>query len=134
MDHMARLLALAACAGVAFGAGAAQAAESKVTVVNAGAGTDAVKVVRDKDTGKIRAATSDEIAAMGTTSRLAPNVSILNRPATTMIQRPDGSATIRRSLEDLDSIVAERGADGRLSKRHGDKHAPAASSQTAPKE
>jgi hypothetical protein len=58
----------------------------------------------------------------------------LNRPGTTMIQRADGSATIRRSLEDLDSVVAERGADGRLEKRHGGKDAPKASTQTAPKE
>jgi hypothetical protein len=119
---------------MAFAAGAAHATESNVTVVNVGGGADAVKVVRDKDTGRIRAATSDEIAAIGTTSRLAPNVTILNRPATTMVERPDGSATIRRSLDDLDSIVAERGADGRLSKRHGGKDAPKPSTQTAPKE
>lgn len=132
MDRMSKLLALAACTGMAFAAGTAQAADSKVTVVKAGGGTDAVKVVRDKDTGKIRAATPEEMDAMGNSS-LAPNVVVLSRPVTTMVQRPDGSATIRRSLDELDSVVMERGADGKLSMRHGGKHvAPAP--QTAPKE
>jgi len=132
MDRMSKLLALAACTGMAFAAGTAQAAESKVTVVNAG--TDAVKVVRDKDTGRIRAATAEEIEAMGP-SRLAPNIVTLSRPTTTAVTRPDGSTTIRRTLEDLDSVVMERGSDGKFRMRHGCKDAPAApATQTAPKE
>jgi hypothetical protein len=133
MDRMSRMLALAACTGMALASGVAQAAESNVVVVKAGGGTDAVKVVRDKDTGRIRAATPDEIESMGSSS-LAPNVVVLSRPATTMVSRPDGSATIRRSIDDLDSVVVERGADGKVSMRHGGKNAPKAPTQTAPKE
>jgi len=134
MDRMKNMLALAACAGLAFAAGGAHAAESNVTVVNAGGGTDAVKVVRDKETGRIRAATAEEIEAMGP-SRLAPNIVTISRPTTTAVTRADGSTTIRRSFEDLDSVVLERGADGKLRMRHGGKDAPAApATQTAPKE
>lgn len=133
MDRVSRMLALAACAGLAFASAAAQAAESTVTVVKAGGGMDAVKVVRDKDTGRIRAATPDEIASMGP-STLAPSVVVMSRPGTTMVSRPDGSATFRRSVEDLDSVVLERGADGKATMRHADKHAPAASTQNLPKE
>ena len=128
MDRMSRMLALGACAALALAAGAAGAAESNVTVVKAGGGMDAVKVVRDKDTGKIRAATPEEMESMGP-STLGPNVVVLSRPATTMVSRPDGSATIRRSVEDLDSVVIERAADGKVSMRHN-----GAPTQNAPKE
>jgi hypothetical protein len=135
MDRMSGMLALVACAGMALAASTAQAAESKVTVVTAGSATDAMKVVRDKDTGKIRAATPEEMESMAGTRSLAPNVVVLSRPVTTMVSRPDGSATIRRSVDDLDSVVMERGTDGKLSMRHGGKHAAAApATPTAPKE
>jgi hypothetical protein len=98
--------------GVVFAACAAAAQEVKV--VNAG--LDSVKVVKDKDTGKLRAATPDEAAAMASqpAQRLAPNVVVMSRPSMSIVSRADGSATVRRSLDDLDSVVAERNADGKL--------------------
>jgi hypothetical protein len=46
---------------------------------------------------------------------------MLSRPATTMVQRPDGSATIRRGADELDEVVASKGADGKV--KLGHKHA-----------
>ena len=102
--------------GVVFAACAVAA--QGVTVVNAG--LDSVKVVKDKDTGKLRAATPDEAAAMASqpAQRLAPNVVVMSRPNMSIVNRADGSATIRRSLDDLDSVVAERGANGKLNIGH----------------
>jgi hypothetical protein len=51
---------------------------------------------------------------------------------TTIVWRADGSATVRRSVEELDSLVIERGADGKLNVRHEDGHAP--STSNLPKE
>ena len=111
-------LACAAGMGVTLAAGVAAA--DTVTVVKAGPAIDSVKVVKDKDTGKLRAATPEEADAMASepAQRLAPNVVVMSRPATTMVTRADGSATIRRSLDDLDSVVAQRGADGKLKIDH----------------
>jgi len=135
MKRVARLLALAASSAVAIAAGGAVAADSKVTVVNAPVKLDAMKVVRDKETGRLRAATAEEIAEMNqATGGYAPNAVVLNRPMTTVVTRADGSATIRRSLDDMDSVVANRTVDGKLVIRHGDKHAPAAPAQSLPKE
>jgi hypothetical protein len=129
MNRMTRLLAMTACIGVAV---AAEAGEVKV--IQAGPGLDNMKVTRDKVTGKIRPATAEEIAEMGRGAPLAPSVLVLSRPTTTMVTRPDGSATIRRSIEDLDSLVAARGADGKLIMRHSDKNSPALPPQSLPKE
>lgn len=126
------LLAIAASTGVSF---AACAAENTVTIVNAGPTTESVKVVKDPDTGKLRAATPDEAAAMASqpAQRLAPNVVTISRPATTMVNRADGSATIRRSLDDMDSLVAVKKADGKVSYGHkGD--AAVQSNSNLPKE
>ena len=130
MERIKGLLAVMACTGVALAAGAATAAESKVTVVNAPK-MDALKVVRDKVTGKIRAATPEEIEELNAAPRAnyAPNPILMNRPVTTMVQRPDGSATIRRGGDELDEIVATKGADGKINLGH--KHA---APSTQPKE
>jgi hypothetical protein len=110
---------------------AAVAAEPTVTVVKAPGKLDGMKVVRDKETGKLRAATPEEIAELNkATSGYAPNAVILNRPVTTLVTRPDGGQTIRRSADDLDSLKASRSSDGKLTVHHGDK--PAA--QPLPKE
>jgi len=134
MNRMSIVLAVTACAAAALSLGSASAEESKVTVIKAGDAMSQMKVVRDSETGKLRAATSDEIAAMGqgSTRSLAPSVVVLSRPATTMVSRPDGSATIRRSVDDLDSVVVSRSTDGKLVMHHG-KSAPATAT-TKPKE
>jgi hypothetical protein len=131
MERIKGLLAVMACTGVALAAGGLQAAESKVTVVNAPGKLDALKVVRDKLTGKIRAATPEEIEEMNAAPHAAylPNAVMLSRPATTVISRPDGGATIRRGADELDEVVASKGADGKLNMGH--KHA---APTTQPKE
>lgn len=133
MERIGKLLALAACTAVAFTFGSAGAEESKVTIVKASS-LDAMKVVRDKDTGRLRAATSEEIVEMNAAgSRLPSSILTLARPTTTTVTHPDGSVTARRSLDDLDSVVATRGTDGKLVLRHGGTHA-APVTQPLPKE
>ena len=130
MHRIARMLAVMASAGVAFAAGSACAGEVKVTVVKA-SGLDGIKVVRDKESGKLRAATPAEIVEMNKqSSGFAPNAVVVSRPATTFVTRADGGMTVRRSIEDIDSLKVERGANGKLHAHHGDK--PAA--QPLPKE
>ena len=133
MNRTARMLAVMAGTGVALAVGSAVAGEVKVTVVKAGSGLDAMKVVRDKETGKLRAATAEEITEMNSqpTSYL-PNAAVLSRPVTTLVTRADGSMTIKRSIEDLDSLVVSREANGKLVARHGERHA--APAQPLPKE
>jgi hypothetical protein len=116
---------------VALAAGSLHAAESKVTIVNAPAKLDALKVVRDKHTGKIRNATQEEIEELDAAprTRYAPNPVMLSRPATTMVHRTDGGATIRRSADELDEVVAAKGAGGKIDMGH--KHA---APTTQPKE
>ena len=137
MERMAKMLAILASSGVALAVGPAAAAESKVTVINAPAGKlEAFKVVKDKQTGKIRAATSEEIEEMNAAPSVgfAPNAAVLSRPASTLTVNTDGSMTGRRSFDELDSLVIERSADGKAQIRHGGKQAPAAAKPTAPKE
>jgi hypothetical protein len=131
MERIKGLLAVMAGAGIALAAAGVQAAESTVTVVKAPGKMDSLKVVRDKVTGKIRAATPEEIEELNAAPRSGnlPNAAQLNRPVTTRVPRPDGSATIRRGAEDLDEIVASKGADGKINLGH--KHA---APSTQPKE
>ena len=130
MERIKGLLAVMAGAGLVLAAGSVQAAESKVTIVNAPGKMDAMKVVRDKQTGRIRAATPEEIEELNAArTSYAPSPLMLSRPATTMVQRPDGSATIRRGADELDEIVVSKGADGKLNMGH--KHA---APSTQPKE
>lgn len=144
MDRISKMLALAASIGIACAVEVAHADDSRVTVVKAGGGTDKVIVVRDQDTGRIRPATPEEIEAMGSgaragagasaSSRFAPNPVVLSRSETTMVSRPGGGATIRRSMDDLDKVVLERSADGKMSMRHGGGQVPQSSTQNLPKE
>lgn len=122
MERIKGLLAVMAGAGLVLAAGSVQAAESKVTIVNAPGKMDALKVVRDKQTGRIRPATQEEIEEMNAAPRTGytPNPVMLSRPVTTIVQRPDGSATIRRSAEELDEVVAAKGADGKVKMGHKD--------------
>jgi len=136
MNRRSKALAVTACAGAVLCVSIANAEESNVTVVKAGDALSQMKVVRDKETGKLRPATSDEIVAMsqGSARSYGPSVVVLSRPNTTMVTRPDGSATIRRSIDDLDSVVVSRAADGKLHMQHGAK-GEASPAQTAnPKE
>lgn len=136
MNRSSKALAVTACATVALCVSIANAEESKVTVVKASDALDQMKVVRDKETGKLRPATSDEIVAMSQDAKpgYGPSIVVLSRPNTTMVTRADGSATIRRSVDDLDSVVASRTADGKLHLQHGGKAATPAQQPANPKE
>jgi len=133
MNRKLRVLAVTACAGAALSVGIAGAEESKVTVVKAGNALNALKVVRDPETGNLRPATASEIAQMGRSSTpgYAPSIVVLSHPTTTMVTHPDGSATIRRSLDDLDKVVVSRDAKGALVMHHG---AAAPANASNPKE
>ena len=121
MNRKTGVLALAAGIAVAWAMGSAAAGESKVTVVKAGGALNALKVTRDKDTGKLRPATPDEVAQMGRASSpgYAPAIVVQSHPVTTLVTHPDGSMTVRRSLDDLDKVMVSRGADGKLTMGHG---------------
>ena len=136
MNRFARLLALAASTAVAFAVGGAVAGESKVTVVKAGPALSDMKVTRDKDTGQLRAATPEEVAALRASSvTIAPHILELVRPVTTVEVRADGSAVGKRSLADMDHLVLTRGADGKPVMQHSrNQKAVAAPATEAPKE
>lgn len=124
MKRRSGALAVMACAA-ALAAGTAVAEEVKVTVVK-GAALDDMKVTKDRNTGRLRPATPEEIQALSRgTGSFGPSVVVQSRPETTVIHRADGSGVVRRSLEDLDNLVVNRDAKGRLVLRHGDRHSPA---------
>lgn len=111
-----RWISIAVCAGVAALAPALSLADANKP---ASALSD-MKVSRDKETGQLRAPSADEEAALASKSRmLAPNVVVLRRPVTTMEFRSDGSAVMKRTLDDMDNLVLTRQADGRSVIRHG---------------
>jgi hypothetical protein len=126
MDRKSVMLAVAAGMAVAWAAGSAGAEESTVTVVKAGSPLSAMKVVRDKDTGQLRPATADEMAQMGkaSTPGYAPAIVVLSHPVTTAVTHPDGSTTVRRSLDDLDKLMVAPGKNGERVMGHDGKGAP----------
>src|SRR3954470_9959018 len=97
MNRITSLLAVTAGMAVALAAGIAAADE--VRIIKAGPALDAKKVVRDKETGKLRAPTEEELVEMNSApaNRFAPNVIVQSRPMTTIETRPDGVGVIRRS-------------------------------------
>jgi hypothetical protein len=125
MNRKSGVLVLAAGIAVAWAAGSAAAGESKVTVVKAGDALNAVKVTRDKDTGKLRPATPEEAAQIGRASApgYAPAIVVQSHPVTSLVTNPDGSITVRRSLDDLDKVMISRTADGKVRMGHGEKGA-----------
>jgi hypothetical protein len=137
MNHTAKMLVSSACTAVAFAAGVALAEDARPAPANAANALNDMKVARDKETGALRSPTQEEEAALRVRAKgtsYAPNVVVLRRPSTTVEVRADGSAVAKRSLEDLDSIVATRTADGKTVLRHSDKPESASSTQTLPRE
>jgi hypothetical protein len=96
---------------------------------------DSRKAARDSETGQLRAPTTEENAELdAATARsrgTSTNVVVLRRPITTAEVRADGSVVAKRSLDDMDNLVAERRTDGKLAIRHGNV-APAAAPATTP--
>jgi hypothetical protein len=125
MKFETRTFTSAACAVAAFAAGVALAGDV----------LGDMKVSRDKETGRLRAPTAEENAALKESARsLAPSVVVVRRPFTTIEVRPDGSAVGKRSLDDMENLVLTRTADGKAVLGHADKPAPAAPTRTLPKE
>jgi hypothetical protein len=113
-------------------AGHAAATEPTVTIVKP-AKSDAAssrKVARDAATGKLRPTTAEEDAeldAAAASQRSANNgVLVVNRPSASVARLPSGAVVAKRTVEDLEQLVAVKTADGKLKIDH-------ASSRTAPR-
>jgi hypothetical protein len=75
---------------------------------------DAMTVVRDPQTGKLRAPTADEVRALRA-STLKPNAQpVLPAPKPTATTRPDGTRAINLGERAMVFAVMTRGADGKL--------------------
>ncbi len=59
---------------------------------------------------------------------------VVRRPSTTVEIRADGSVVAKRSLEDMDNVIATRTADGKTVLRHSDKPESASPTQNLPRE
>ena len=126
MNVSGRTFAVTVCAAAAFVAGAALADDAKPTTPTAGSTMSDMKVWRDPQTGKLRAPTPEESAALDAIPRsTTSNVVVLRRPFTTIEVRPNGSAVGKRSLDDMDNVVLTRTPDGKAVMSHSDKPAPA---------
>jgi hypothetical protein len=137
MNHIAKMFVSSACAAAAFAAGVALAQDARTAPANAANALDDMKVARDKETGQLRSLTQEEETALkvrAKASSFAPNVVVVRRPSTTVEIRADGSVVGKRSLEDMDNIVATRTADGKTVLRHSDKPESASPTQNLPRE
>jgi hypothetical protein len=95
------------------------------------AGQDGMVVVRDPQTGQMRAPTAAELKALGP----APMASLhATAPlASLVVTRPDGSRLLRLGEKGMVYSVATRGADGKLVERCvKGEHAAGALAQAAP--
>lgn len=127
MNLLVKQLALSACVAAAFNPGLAIADDAKSVSTKPVDALSDMKVSRDKETGQLRAPTTEEAAELGAKGRsIAPNIVVLRRPVTTVEVRANGSAVAKRSLDDMDNLVLTRTADGRAVLRHADKSAPTA--------
>ena len=106
MNSRVKLMVLSACAAALVPAvGTADPAKPSVALSD-------MKLARDKETGQMRAPTTEEEAALAAKARmLAPSVLLLRRPVTTVEYRADGSAVAKLSLDDMDNLVMTRGVD-----------------------
>ncbi len=84
-----------------------------------------MRVVRDKETGQLRAPTREESAEIDAMPRKSStNVVVVSRPVSTVEARSDGSLVGKRSLDDMENLVMEKTADGKTVLRHGDEVTP----------
>jgi hypothetical protein len=137
MNLTAKMLVTSACAVAAFATGVALAGDANPAPAKAANALDDMKVARDRETGELRNLTQEEEAALKVRTKgasYAPNVVVVRRPSTTVEIRADGSVVAKRSLEDLDNIVATRSADGKTVLRHSDKPEPASPTHNLPRE
>ena len=135
MNLKARMRVLSVCAVAGFTAGIALADDAKPAPARPAGALEDMKVSRDKETGALRAPTSEENAALRAKAfSVAPNVVVVRRPVTTVEIRADGSAVAKRSLEDIDNLVLTRTADGKSVLRHSGEPAPSAPTPNLPRE
>lgn len=106
-------LLLIACAFGIAAAPAATAADSAAGQVKIGGATESLRVMRDAETGALRAPTAAEIKAM--------DASAVKKGASTPVQvqvAPNGTKSVRLPAEYLISIEAARDANGNITSHH----------------
>jgi hypothetical protein len=113
-------------------AGTAAATEPTVTVVKP-VKSDAAssrKIARDAVTGKHRPTTEEEDAELDAVAALQRNASsgvlVVTRPNASVARLPSGAVVAKRTVDDLEQLVAVKTVDGKLKIDH-------ASSRTTPK-
>lgn len=94
---------------------------------------DGMVVVRDAQTGKLRAPTPDEAKALRART---PSASLAPERAPSVVSRPGGARGVRLGERTMVYEVVTRGADGSLSSQcvHGDQAAQDALTRPAPQE
>jgi hypothetical protein len=109
-----KLSALAAVAATFAFAGASQAGEAPATDTTQ---AQARRVVRDKETGQLRAATAQEAKAMAEADKAAGAVS--SRPTQLVVrQHASGARSIALPMEMMSTLKAERLPSGALKVTH----------------
>lgn len=132
MNVPTRLLALAA--GLALATSVAHAQETKTSSAKSTDTLSDRKVVRDPVTGLLRLPTPEEDAELRTSAPpLPPNVLQLRRPTASVERRADGSAVGKRTLGQMQHLVADS-ANGTTTIRHGDAHAARPQAPSLPTE
>jgi hypothetical protein len=86
------------------------------------AGREGMVVVRDAQTGKMRAPTADELKALRANTPSAAAMNAGQPQAQALAPRPDGARGVRLGEKTMVYEVVTRGADGKLSSEclHGD--------------
>ena len=85
--------------------------------------SNGLRVMRDKATGKLRAPTADELKAMEDAEQAARNARGLPQTAKTapvVRTHPNGMRSAVLGKDQLISLQAERGRDGKLVVKHSD--------------
>ncbi|MDP3295917.1 MAG: hypothetical protein Q8M37_14440 [Nevskia sp.] len=105
-------LLLMACVLGTAAVPAATAADSAAGQVKLGGATESLRVMRDVETGELRAPTAAEIQAMEANS-------VKKAPTPVQVQvAPNGMKSVRLSAEYLISIEATRDANGNITSYH----------------
>ena len=112
----------AAAAPLAASAGPAGTGTEAPGAVSASGEPNALRVVRDKATGKLRAPNADELKAMEQSERAARKARGLTEGAAPVqvTRRADGTLAARLGPEYLMTLKAERRADGSVRQLHDD--------------
>lgn len=127
-----------AAAPLTASAGPADDATSNQAAATVPAEANALRVMRDKTTGKLRAPTAEESKAMDDDARAARKARGLPETATPtpahVTRRADGALAARLGPDYLQTLKAERRADGSVRRFHDDgaDHPVAAPHNTLP--